>query len=267
MSDILVEDLPDGIRVITLNRPEALNSFVQDMYDELASLFHDLKFDLSVRAVILTGAGKAFSAGHDVRTPSQAKRIDPSYGRFQKQSVSTSRFAALAPAMRNAPQPVIAAVKGAVAGLGYTLALAADMIVAGDSAKFVNAFHNAGFGAEGGLSYLLPRAVGAQRAAEILFSGRHVLADEAVRIGLALKKVPDDQLMEEAVALAKAFVVNSPLDMMLTKQTLWQNLNAPSLEAAIAHEHRGLIISQASDDAAEKRRSFIEKRSPNFKNT
>lgn len=267
MSDILVEDPSPGIRVITLNRPEALNALSHSMYEELKGLFLACQYDLSVRAIILTGAGRAFTAGHDTRGGSRSAVAPEDYGRFQKNTLSMKSIGALIPLMKSLPQPVIAAVKGPVAGLGYALALGADIVIAGRSTKFVNAFHNAGTGCEGGISYLLPRAVGTQKAAEILFTGRPVLADEAVRVGLALSVVEDEALLDTAIELARDIARNSPFGISVTKEALWHNLEGGSLERAIAFESRGIHLSQATDDAAEKKRSFFEKRPPEFKNT
>lgn len=267
MSDILVEDPHPGIRVITLNRPDALNTLTHAMYEELKSLFMDCRNDLDVRAIILTGAGRAFSAGHDTRSGSRSAVSPESYGRFQRNTLSMNSIGALIPLMKSLPQPVIAAVKGPVAGIGYALALGADMVIAGRSTKFVNAFHNAGTGCEGGVSYLLPRAVGTQKAAEIMFTGRPVLADEAVRVGLALSVVEDEDLLSSAIELAQDIAKNSPFGIYVTKQALWNNLEGGSLERAIAFESRGIHLSQATDDAAEKKKAFIEKRPPAFKNT
>lgn len=267
MADILIEDPVPGVRLITLNRPDALNSLNHPMYEELLRIFEQLRNDLSIRAVILTGAGKAFSAGHDSRQPSRSSVAPEDYGRFQRNTLSMGNVGRLIPAMKAMPQPIIAAVKGAVAGLGYTLALASDMVIAGASTKFVNAFHNAGTGCEGGLSWLLPRAVGTQKAAEILFTGRPVFAEEAVRVGMALTTLPDDEIVAAAVALAEDIARNTPFDIMLTKQSLWHNMEGVSLEHAIAFESRAIHLSQATEDAAEKKRAFFEKRAPNFNNT
>jgi enoyl-CoA hydratase len=158
-------------------------------------------------------------------------------------------------------------VNGAAAGIGYALALAADLCVAGKSAKFVNSIHNAGTGHELGLSYMLPRAVGTQRAAELLLTARPVLAEEAERIGLVLRAVPDDKLLEAALELARGVLVNVPIGVWLTKQSLWLNQGVGSLEAAIELESRAVAIAQSTADAADKRASFMEKRPPKFTNT
>jgi enoyl-CoA hydratase len=266
VADILVSEPQAGVRQITLNRPEALNAINHPMYEELHEILRRLRTDLSVRVVILTGAGRGFTAGHDLRNPQRSSAVSEDYGLVQRNVLTMTIIGGLITALKALPQPVIAAVKGPVAGIGYSLALAADMIIAGESTRFVNAFHNAGTGCEGGLSWLLPRAVGTQKAAEILFTGRPVLAEEAARIGLVLKVAPDEAIIEQALALAADIAVNSPIGVYVTKQALWNNLQGASLDQAIAFENRGVHVSQATEDSAEKMRAFREKRAPDFRN-
>lgn len=266
MPDILFERTPDGIATVTLNRAEALNAFSFTMYEELIAILEGLRSDASTRVLILTGAGRAFCAGHDLRSAGPAPWVDPALGKPQAAKHSITRIAQIPLLMRALPQPVIAAVNGAAAGLGFAFALAADLCLAASSAKFVNSIHNAGTGHELGMSWMLPRAVGTQRAAEILLTARPVLADEAQRIGLALRVVPDDQLLDEARALAASICANVPLGVWLTKQSLWLNQGVASLEAACEIEARAVFMAQASEDAAEKRKSFLEKRAPTFHN-
>ncbi|HEV8312663.1 MAG TPA: enoyl-CoA hydratase-related protein [Burkholderiaceae bacterium] len=266
MSDILFERSSDGIATLTLNRPDALNAFSFAMYDELIGVLEGLRHDATTRVVILTGAGRAFCAGHDLRTAGPAPWIDPALGKPYMAKHSITRIAQIPLLMRAIPQPVIAAVNGAAAGLGFAFALAADLCLMAKSAKFVNSIHNAGTGHELGMSWMLPRAVGTQRAAEILLTARPVLADEAERIGLALRAVPDERLLDEAHALAASICANVPLGVWLTKQSLWLNQGVGSLEAACEIEARAVFLAQASEDAAEKRKSFLEKRPPIFTN-
>ena len=266
MSDILQERTPDGVVTLTLNRPDALNAFSFAMYDELIALLESLRHDASARVVILTGAGRAFCAGHDLRGGGTAPWVDPELGKPYAAKHSISRIAQIPLLMRAIPQPVIAAVNGAAAGLGFAFALAADMCLVARSGKFVNSIHNAGTGHELGMSWMLPRAIGTQRAAEILLTSRPVPADEAERIGLALRVVDDDKLMAEAHALAGAVCANVPLGVWLTKQSLWLNQGVASLEAACEIEARAVFMAQATQDAAEKRKSFFEKRPPRFNN-
>ena len=210
MADIEIDKPTEGVRRITLNRPDALNCFPFPMYAELLGALQDIRFDPEVRVVVLTGAGRAFSGGHDTRTSSEPDWVRGKPGKAQKFRAVMAKMGEIPVTMRALPQPVIAAVNGPAAGLGYLLALAADICLVARSAKFVNAFHNAGTGHELGFSYLLPRAVGTQRAAELLLTGRPVLAEEAARIGIAVRMVEDADLQAEALALAGSIAGNSP---------------------------------------------------------
>ena len=265
MSDtILIDIVQPGVCRIVLNRPETLNAFTWEMYEALLGAFADIHRDPSIRVVILTGTGRGFTSGHDIKNAGTCPYPPAGVGKIYGNRYSVLGLGAIPVAMRNLPQPIICAVNGTAAGVGYTLALAADMTIAARSAKFVNSFHNAGGGAELGLSYLLPRVVGTQRAAELLLTTRPVLADEAERIGLVLRAVDDDKLIDEALSIANNIMVNVPMGVWLTKQSLLLNQNAGSLENAIELENRAIQIYQATKDATEKRAAFVEKRQPNF---
>lgn len=264
MSDIL-EDIPvPGVCRLTLNRPDKLNAFTYPMYAQFIDILERLRFDAEVRVVILTGAGRGFCSGHDLGGAGEPGWAAADLGKAQATRAIVARLGEIPARLRGLPQPVICAVNGVTAGLGYALALAADLTLAARSAKFVNAFHNAGTGHELGLSYMLPRAIGAQRAAELLLTSRPVSAAEAEAIGLILRAVEDERLTEEALALADQLLVNSPIGNALTKQSMWLNATAGSLEAAIELENRAIYISQSTEDSAEKRRAFLEKRRPEF---
>jgi enoyl-CoA hydratase len=267
LDTILVDEPAPGVRRITLNRPEKLNAFTFEMYQRLIAELETLRHESDVRVVILTGAGRGFCAGHDlggaVGTPGW---IAPGVGPAQWQKSMITELGRIPVLMRNLPQPIICAANGPVAGIGYSLAVAADLCLAATSAKFVNAIHNAATGAELGLSWMLPRAIGTQRAAEILLTARPVLADEAERIGLVLRVVADDQLMAASLALAEAIKVNVPIGVWLTKQSLWANQSVGSLETAIELEARAVFMAQSTQDAAEKLASRDERRPPVFKN-
>lgn len=264
MGDIL-RDMPvEGVCRLTLNRPDALNSLTFAMYAELIEQMEAVRYDHDVRVVLLTGAGRAFCAGHDIRAGSAPDWVSANLGKAQFQRRVMDRLGQIPLLMHALPQPVICAVNGVTAGAGYPIALAADMTIAARSAKFVNAFHNAGTGHEMGFSYLLPRLVGMQRAAELMLTGRPVMADEAAQIGLILRCVDDEALMDEALKLAEAVMVNSPIGISVTKSSLWHNVDAPSMESAIEMENRAIFMSQSTADTAEKRSAFIEKRKPNF---
>jgi len=265
VTEILADNPADGVLRLTLNRPESLNALTYSMYEDLLRRLEAVRFDSSVRVVILTGAGKGFCSGHDLRAAGSPGWVTAAMGKAQVLRAVMMKLSAIPLAIRALPQPVIAAVNGAAAGTGYAIALAADLCIASRTAKFVNAFHNAGTGHEIGFSYMLPRLVGYQRAAELLLTGRPVHADEAAAIGMILKSVEDNLLMEEALILAEQILVNSPIGIAITKQSMWLNASAGSLEAAIELENRGIFMSQSTEDSAEKRQASIEKRRPRFK--
>lgn len=264
--DAILEDSPTpGVARLTLNRPDALNALSYAMYGALLDRLDAIRFDPSIRVVILTGAGRAFCAGHDIRAAGEPGWVAEGLGRIQTARAIMARLGEIPLRLRALPQPVICAVNGVTAGAGYSIALAADLTLAARSAKFVNAFHNAGTGHELGLSYMLPRLIGAQRAAELLLTARPVPAEEAAAMGMVLRAVDDDRLMDAALDLAEQILGNSPIGVALTKQSMWLNANAGSLEAAIELENRAIALSQGTEDSAEKRQAFVEKRPPQFR--
>ena len=265
MSDIAIDRPSNDVLRLTLNRPHALNAFTFDMYLQLIDFLEKLQYDSATRAVILTGTGKGFCAGHDLKDGGSPSWVASDLGRMQSTQFVLAKLGQIPILMRKIPQPIICAVNGTTAGLGYALALAADITIAARGAKFVNSFHNAGTGHELGLSYLLPRTVGIQRAAEILYTSRPILADEAERIGLILRAVDEDKLMESALEIAKSIASNVPIGISLTKQSLRFNQSAGGLEAAIEMESRAIAVSRATEDAEEKRNAFREKRDPRFR--
>jgi enoyl-CoA hydratase len=262
--NFLIDEPGEGVKRITINRPDSMNAFTFEMYQELADLFNQIKYEPRTRVVILTATGRGFCTGHDLKNPGTPYWIPEGVGKAFHTRYAMSVIASLPVLMRNLPQPVICGVNGTVAGMALAFPLAADITIAAKSAKFVNSIHNAGSGAELGISYLLPRAVGAQRAAEILLTARPVLADEAERIGMVLKTVPDAELQDACLEVAKNIAVNVPMGIWVTKQALWHNMNAGSLEQAIEMETRGVFMAQSTEDKQEKMKSFFEKRPPNY---
>lgn len=256
----------DGIRLITLDAPERLNAMSFEMYEALLATLKDTRHDAGIRVVILTGAGRGFCSGHFLGGAGKPGWVDPELGRIPYNVRTMNVLSEIPVLLQQLPQPVIAAVNGPAAGIGFSLALAADIAIAASSAKFVNGFLNAGTGHELGISYLLPRAVGTQKAAEILFTRRAVLAEEAERIGLVLKVVPADDLLNEAIMLAESICVTNPLGIWFTKQTFHLNQSAPSLSAAIELENRAVHLVQQTGDMVEQREAMAGKRPPAFKN-
>lgn len=264
--NILIDEPGKGVKRLTLNRPDAMNSFTFAMYQELIDILQDIRLDPQVRVVILTGTGRAFCTGHDLRGGGQPDWIDPDTSKPYRNRYNMAVLTEIPRLLRVLPQPVICAVNGTVAGIGFSLQLACDISIAGESAKWVNSIHNAATGAELGMSYFLPRAVGSQKAAEILLTARTTTSADAERYGLVLKTVPDDQLTDECLALARDICVNVPLGVWATKHSMHLNAHAGSLEAAMEIEGRAVFISQSTEDAGEKRKSFVEKREPDFHN-
>lgn len=267
MSDKLLVDFPiEGVKRITFNKPDKLNAFDFPMYEEFLDILEKTRWEVKTRVIILTGTGRGFCSGHDISAGGMAGWVEnpEELGRMYYGKYSLYKIGSIPAVLRSLPQPVICAVNGTAAGMGLPIAVACDMSIAAQSAKFINSVHNAATGAELGLSYTLPRLVGTQRAAEILLTARPILADEAERIGLVLRTVPDDKLMDAALDIAKNIMVNVPLGIWLTKQSLWANQSIGSLEAALEVESRSVAVAQATEDAKEKRASFIEKRAPSF---
>jgi enoyl-CoA hydratase len=192
------------------------------------------------------------------------RQTDAGYGVVRKMQ-SQEAFAGMVTRMRAMPQVVIAAVNGPAAGAGFGLALAAEMRIAAKSAKFLVASVRIGLtSGECGISYHLPRLIGAARAFEVMLTGRPIDADEAERIGLVSRVVADDELMPSALQLAGGVLANSPFSIRQSKQMIWTNLEAPSLDAALEVENRAQILATFTDDFREATRAFAEKRAPKF---
>jgi len=262
---VLTEELERGIALVTLNRPDKLNSMTLELVAELGDSLETLSDDRSVRAVILTGAGRGFCSGHDLSEMAEGGDDDEHLATVRGGLGVQRAFSDLTVKVRRVPKPVIAAVNGAAAGGGLALALACDTRVCSESARFNAAFVRLGIsGADVGVSYLLPRIVGPTVGFEMMLSGRILDAEEARRVGLVLDVVPDGKVVDAALGIARNIVRNSPLGVDMTKEVMWANLDAPSLEAAIELENRTQILCAQTKDFTEALHAFIEKRDPNF---
>ncbi len=266
-SDVLVDRPRREVALVTLNRPDRLNALTSEMLAHLYAVLEGLGRDATCRVIVVTGAGRGFCAGDDLRDYHPPEWVPTDVGPLHSNMYQQKYVAELVPRMRALPQPVIAAVNGPAAGAGYALALGADLRVASTSAVFVDAFVKIGAsGAEMGLSWLLQRIVGATRAAELVLTGRRVDADEAARIGLVLDTVPDGEVVDAALALAEQIIVNTPLGTWMGKATLWSNLEISSLEAAIDLEARTQILTLGTDDAREQLDAYKERRVARYTN-
>lgn len=236
-----------AVAVLTLERPRCLNAIDHVMRDELCAFLDARSTDSETRVIVLTGAGRAFSAGLDIKDP---VLVNPSGGLGPKSAYQAQRgFSELILKMRRCPQPIIAAVHGVAVGAGFSMAMASDIRLGTPAAKFQAAYINLGLGgADMGSSWLLPRAVGTANAARYLMTGDFLLADEAHRIGFLQAVVAEAELMHEALGLASTLAGKSPLGLRLTKEALDQNTSGVSLEEAIRLEDRNqaLCIAELS---------------------
>lgn len=253
------------ISVITLNRPERMNAMSFELVGPLLKALDQVGADNDCWVAILTGAGKGFCSGLDLTDSGLPPGVDGLP--MSRIAIRAMTFMAnVVPTIRDLHQPVIAAINGPAIGGGMCLAVAADIRIAGESAYFRNAGINNGLtGTELGISYLLPRLIGASRAFEIILSGRDVDAQEADRIGLVSRVVPDAVLMDTAFALAERICELSPHGVSMTKRVLWSNLETGSLAAAIDLENRNqLLVRMTTDNLAEAIRARKEKRPPKY---
>jgi enoyl-CoA hydratase len=250
VTNTLVQDSPrSGVVVIRLNRPARLNAINDAMLADLTDTLAVLGADTSVRGVVLTGAGRGFCSGIDVRDfgADVPAATDPALDRLRFQEA----MAAIPAAIRNLPQPVIAAVNGPCVGAGLALCLAADIRICSTAATFGNAAILLGLsGAEMGMSYHLPRIVGTSVAADWMLTGRTVSADEADRRGLVSELLEPDAVTDRALELGALIAGLAPLGVQLTKRALHVNTDAVSLGAALELENRNQVLTHATDDAA-----------------
>jgi enoyl-CoA hydratase len=251
---------------LTLDRPDRLNAMTAELVQDLLDAFDAVAADLSCRVVVLTGSGRAFCAGFDLRgygeLPGDAER-----GKVQRDMAMQQHIASLVPRMRSLPQPIIAAVNGPATGGGLALVLASDIRLASTSARFNAAFVRIGLsGCDIATSWILPRLVGAGRAHELMLTGRFVDAREAAAIGLVLEAVPDEELLGRALAEADLIAANAPMGVTMTKQVMWTALEVSSEQAAVDLENRTQVLLLQTADHLEAKQAFLGKRLPNFRN-
>lgn len=256
MKNVLVEPSDSGVTVLSLNRPDRRNALDHALVSELHAALDEVAGDRSCRVVILTGVGAGFCAGYDLADAGFAPGAEgadvPTAGMLQQQHI-----ARLIPRMRSIPQPIIAAVNGAAVGGGLALALGADIRVAGRSATFSVANVKVGLsGCDVGISYLLPRMVGASVAFELMLTGRSFGPEDAARYGLVSRVVPDDELLDSAQHLAGQIVANSAFGIWMTKEVMWANLEITSLQAAIDLEDRTQVLATFTGALEQARAAF-----------
>jgi enoyl-CoA hydratase len=256
----------DGsVAVITLDRQRRLNAMTAQLVEELHQTLSAVAQDDAVRVVVLTGAGRGFCAGLDL-TGYGTLPGSEGVGRVPVGMRVQQHIATLATQLRTLPKPVIAAVNGPAAGGGLALALASDVRIAATSATFNVAFVRIGLsGCDIGVSWMLPRLIGASRAFELLLTGRIVDAAEADRLGLVSRVVDDGTVLDAALDTARLIARNSPMGVWMTKEVMWSQLEIPSMQAGIDLENRTQILCSQTADHPEAMKAFLEKRPPSFR--
>jgi len=246
----------DAVATITLDRPDALNALTVGLKEELLAAFGRVAADRDVRAVVLTGAGRAFCAGQDLR-----ERLEPDAAPLETEI--RVRYNPLIRAMRGLPKPIVGAINGIAAGAGASLAFACDIRVAAEGASFLLAFGRVGLVPDSGATWLLPRLVGGAKAAELALLADPLTAADAERFGLVARVVPADALQAEAHAIAVRLAAGAPRALALTKEALDASWDA-ALEDQLAAEAVLQGIAGSTADHAEGIAAFLERRPPRF---
>lgn len=257
---VLLEKRDDGVALITLNRPERMNAFGEDLLERLTEALADCEDDGAVRCVAITGAGRGFSAGADINNMGRSgERPAPgvSQRRSQRSQVATSGM------LHEMGTPTVALVNGAAAGGGLGLALAADFRIASERARFVTAFRNIGVSGDYGCAWFLQRMLGITRARELLMLGRELSASEAEALGVASKVVAHDDLLSEGMAFCREIAQGPTAVLAMMKWTL--NYGAThGLHDSLYQEGAHVALSFTGEDNKEAAKAFLEKRRPSF---
>jgi len=268
-----------GIGIVTLNRPERLNALSFQMIKDLHFLLDHLMINLDCRVLILKANGKAFCAGLDLKEStvlqSKKKPLELKEKFFfmnapEKDIIKAKIYAQMYTSqiiikMRKISQPIIALINGAASGAGFALALASDVRIASENARLNNAFIKVGFsGADLGVSYFLPRLIGMSRAAEILYTGRFVDAEESKQIGIVSKVCNESELLTEGLKIAENFLEKSPLGLRMTKQAINATMDSPSLDTIAQIENITQMLCSTSSDIMEGIQSFFDKKTPKY---
>ena len=260
MDELLVER--DGnVEVITLNRPEMLNSLTYGMVKGLGDLFEEAHVDDSIRAVILTGAGKAFSTGADLTGKGSMRSDAHTPPGMRMTAFGYSRMVSSLWALE---KPVVCAVNGVAAGASCNLVLSCDMVLAADTAKFIQVFVRRGMVPDGGGTYFLPRLVGLAKAKELMFLGEELRADQALELGLIYNVVPAEKLMEKAMELAQRLAAGPTRAIGMIKSMLNKSFDS-DIMTALEREASLQGIAAGTSDVVEGITSFLQKRPPEFK--
>ena len=257
----LLYDVQDRIATLTLNRPERLNALSDALREDLYDAVTKSAADPSVRVLVITGAGRGFCSGGDVKAMNERDQTGQVSSASERLSPMRDRIIL---AMRDCPKPVIAAVNGAAAGAGMNLALACDMRIASTAAKFSQAFVKRGLAPDWGGTWFLPRIAGTAKACELILTGETIDASEALRLGIVNAVVAPEELMNEAYKLARKIAAGPPVAIQLAKRAIHHNQDV-DLRAGLEFETFAQGICKETEDAKEGVRAFVEKRAPVFR--
>ena len=247
--------LDGNVAIVTLNRPDKLNAMTDEMYSRMTELFTAFQTDNKVRAVIVTGAGRAFCSGSDV---TNMKNSDVVAGRARMQTRHQ-----MINAIVNLEKPVIAAVRGAAVGIGFSIALACDLIIASDNAKFSQIFKKIGLVPDGGSIFFLTQRIGIARAKELVYTARMLPAEDAREWGIINRVVPDAELESNALALAQELAGSATFALALAKK-MFQSMYVPTLETHLEQENLCQGTAKLTEDHLEGVAAFKEKRAAKF---
>ncbi len=256
----VIYTVTENVATITLNRPERLNALSHQLRLDLKNALEVADTSNEVRAIIITGAGRGFCSGGDVKAMNEANESGTA-GPLNDKIAPVRDQVVLA--MRNADKPVIAAVNGPAAGAGMNIALACDIRVASDTARFGQTFSRRGLHPDWGGTYFLPRIVGMAKACELIWSGKMIDADEALHLGIVSEVTEPGALLETAQGLALSFAAGPPIAIRLAKRAMYRAMDS-SLREALEFETYAQNICRDTEDAKEGIRAFVEKRDPDF---
>jgi 2-(1,2-epoxy-1,2-dihydrophenyl)acetyl-CoA isomerase len=256
--ETILYDVADGVATVTFNRPEALNATNDQFYREMQGLIRDIAAEDEIGAVIITGAGRGFCAGADV------KSMNPDMALLARRARHRWILSDVLRPLVNLEKPVIAAVNGAAVGAGFNIALAADIIIASEAAVFSQIFTRLGLVPDLGGLHLLTRVVGLNKAKELCFTAKKIDAKEAMALGIVNHVVPPDRLMDEARKLAKDIAAGPPTALAMIKTLLNKSSNS-TLEQMLEYESYAQTVAYTTPEHKEGVAAFREKRAPNFR--
>ena len=254
---MILFEIKNQVATLTLNRPEKYHSFVREMALDLQEKLEVCKNENNIRAIVITGSGKAFCAGQDL-----SEATDPNGPALQK--IVNEHYNPIIRQIRNIEKPIIAAVNGVAAGAGASIALCCDIVIAKESAVFVQAFSKIGLVPDSGATFFLPRLIGFQKATALMMNADSITAKEAERLGMIYKVVEESKFEDEIIAFSEKLAKMPTKGIGLTKKLLNQSINN-SLEQQLNEEEIAQTIAGKTNDYKEGVSAFLEKRKPNFK--